>query len=116
VCAEAQPYLRFIDSTQRPGDLAGCGLRREHLEGRVYLRDSRGRLVSGMPALIALWSKIPSYRRLARVLNMPVLRQLSALMYDHVIAPSLALWARRRSRHAAMLHTQARPHRRVTWW
>ena len=110
--AEAQPHLRFIDSSQRPDDLASCGLRREHLERRVYLRDSRGQLLSGMPALIALWSRIPRYRKLAQVLNVPVLRQASALMYDHAIAPSLALWAKRRNRQRA----PARAHRRVTWW
>jgi hypothetical protein len=102
---------------QRPDDLASCGLRREHLERRVYLRDGRGQLVSGMPALVALWSRIPRYRRLAQVLNMPVLRQASILMYDHVIAPSLAFWANRRiRRHAATSRTQAHAHRRTTWW
>jgi len=117
LCAEAQPHLRFIDSTQLPDGLASCGLRREHLEGRVYLRDSRGQLVSGMQALIALWSKIPRYRRLAQLLNMPVLRQASALMYDHAIAPGLALWARRRIRRQALVSdTHMRAHRRVTWW
>jgi uncharacterized protein (TIGR01777 family) len=34
----------------RPDDLASCGLRREHLEQRVYLRDGRGQLVSRMRA------------------------------------------------------------------
>jgi hypothetical protein len=88
-----------------------------HHERRVYLRDGRGRLVSGMPALIALWSKTPRYYRLSQVLNMPVLRQASIVMYDHVIAPSLAFRANRRiRRHAPVLRTQARAHRRTTWW
>ena len=96
-CAEAPPDLRFIDSMRRPNELAQCHLRLEHLERRVYLRDARGRVISGMPALIALWSQVPGYRPLARILSWPVLRPISVLLYDNFIAPTLAYWASRRS-------------------
>jgi predicted DCC family thiol-disulfide oxidoreductase YuxK len=95
LCANSQPKFRFIDSMQRPNEFDRCGLRREHLERRVYLRDADGRIVSGMPALVHLWSTIPEYRWLSRVLALPVLRPISTLLYDHVIAPSLASWATR---------------------
>ena len=97
LCAKSQPNFRFIDSMQRPNDFVECGLRREHLERRVYLRDADGRILSGMPALVHLWSRMPEYRWLSKVLALPVLRPLSTLVYDHVIAPSLAFWA---TRHA----------------
>jgi uncharacterized protein (TIGR01777 family) len=98
LCASSQPALRFIDSVQRPNDLAACGLRGEHLERRVYLRDRDGCISSGMPALLRLWSSMPQYRRRSRVLGMPVLRQICALCYDHLVAPGLASWANRRPR------------------
>jgi hypothetical protein len=46
-----------------------------------------------MPALVFLWSKIPAYQWLSRILTLPVLRPLPTILYDHLIAPSLAFWA-----------------------
>jgi predicted DCC family thiol-disulfide oxidoreductase YuxK len=101
LCATSHPELRFIDSTQQPNEFASCGLRREHLERRVYLKDGEGRILSGMPAIIALWSRMPRYGWLATTLNLPVLRPATAALYDHVIAPTLTRWARTRARRAA---------------
>jgi uncharacterized protein len=101
LCATSRPELRFIDSTQQPNEFASCGLRREHLERRVYIRDSDGQILSGMPAIISLWSRMPRYGWLATMLNLPVLRPAAAALYDHVIAPTLAQWARTRARRAA---------------
>jgi predicted DCC family thiol-disulfide oxidoreductase YuxK len=58
------------------------------------LKDSKGRIVSGLPALIELWWRLPRYRWLARLTSAPVLKQVSVGLYDHVIAPSLTRWAR----------------------
>jgi uncharacterized protein (TIGR01777 family) len=97
VCAGA---LQFIDSTLTPNGLASYGLRLEHLERRVYLRDNHGKVLSGMPAIVALWSRMPGYHWLARVFSLPLLRQISIAMYDHAIAPSLAWWAKARVQRA----------------
>lgn len=96
LCAAERPDLHFMDSTQRPGVLAICGLRAEHLARRVYVRHSDGRILSGLPALIALWSTIPRYHWLARLLGLPLVRQLATLLYDQAIAPALASWASKR--------------------
>jgi predicted DCC family thiol-disulfide oxidoreductase YuxK len=98
VCATTRPGLRFIDSTRLQEEFSHCGLRREHLERRVYVRDGEGRILSGMPAIIALWLKMPGYERLARIFSLPVIRPTTVVLYDHVIAPTLAWWARTRSR------------------
>jgi len=98
LCAAPLPELRFIDSARAPNDLATCGLRREHLERRVYIRDGKGQILSGMPALLALWAQMPRYLWLSRLLGLPLVRQASEVLYDHVIAPSLALWARSKMR------------------
>ena len=101
LCADSQKSLQFIDAMQRPNDFAQCGLRREHLERRVYLKDSKGRIVSGLPALVELWSRMPQYRWLARVMKVPVIEPLSNGFYDHVLAPTLAAWARHRMTRAS---------------
>lgn len=97
-CAEGSMTLRFTDTAKHEGALAACGLGREHLERRLYLRDANGRLLSGMPALIELWSRLPGYRWLSVLLSAPLLRQLSAVVYDLGIAPGLAFRARRCAR------------------
>lgn len=96
LCGSGEPTLQFVDSMRRPNDFLDCGLRREHLERRVYMRAAGGRILSGMPALVYLWSKIPQYRWLSRLFGLPVLEPLSGLFYDHVVAPGLAFWAARR--------------------
>lgn len=97
LCADSQKSLRFIDAMQSPDALLQCGLRTDHLERRVYLKDSKGRIISGLPALIELWARMPQYRWLARVTSLPVIKPLSMGLYDHVIAPTLANWARFRA-------------------
>ena len=86
--------LRFNDSMRVSRPLAAYGLRREHLERRLYLRDEQGRILSGFPAVIALWARIPEYRWLARVFSWPPLRAFCESLYDHIVAPGLAYWAR----------------------
>jgi predicted DCC family thiol-disulfide oxidoreductase YuxK len=97
LCANLQSEFHFIPASQQPEALAQCGLRREHLERRVYLCRPDGRILSGMPALIALWSTMPRYRWLSTLVGLPLLRQLSVILYDHAIAPTLAFWANHRT-------------------
>jgi uncharacterized protein (TIGR01777 family) len=96
LCADSQASLKFIAASERPDAFAACGLRLDHLEKRVYLKDSAGRILSGLPALIQLWARMPRYRWLARVMSLPILGVMAAGFYDHAIAPSLAYWARAR--------------------
>jgi predicted DCC family thiol-disulfide oxidoreductase YuxK len=103
LCARTRPHIEFIDASQHPDDFADCGLRREHLERRVYIRDAAGRVISGMPALVALWSTLPRYRLLSRLFNLPVLRQASVMLYDHLVSPNLARWAEKRARRASLM-------------
>jgi uncharacterized protein len=103
ICATARPELRFFDSTQFPEEFSRCGLRREHLERRVYVRDSEGLILSGMPAIIALWRKMPRYEWLAKMVSLPLIRPTAVVLYDHVIAPTLFRWARSHSRSRIQL-------------
>ena len=101
ICASTAPEVQFIDSSRHARALENCGLRQEHLERRVYTRDADGRLLSGMSALIALWSRMPQYSPLAKLMQLPLIRPIAELVYDHLVAPGLALWAARRTRLVA---------------
>jgi uncharacterized protein (TIGR01777 family) len=92
--------LRFHDSMRVAQPLAAYGLRREHLARRLYLRDEHGRIVSGFGAVLALWARMPEYRRLARIFSWAPLRGFCETIYDHVVAPGLAYWARVRQEGA----------------
>jgi len=96
---ETQPGMRFMDSTQQGSDLAVCSLRREHIERRVYVRSTDGSILSGMPAIVAIWASLPRYQLLSMLCSLPLLRPISVLLYDHIVAPTLAFWARRRAGH-----------------
>src|SRR6185436_10478394 len=86
LCASSQKSLQFIDAMRRPEDFAPWRLHREHFERRVYLKDSNGRILSGLPALVELWSRLPQYRWLARVMELPVVKPVSNAIYDHALA------------------------------
>jgi hypothetical protein len=93
-CIATGTQMRFIDATRQAQPLSDCGLRTEHVEQRVYLRDHNGNILSGLPALIELWSRMPGYGWLARFFSLPGLHPVAAVLYDLVVAPSLAWWAR----------------------
>ncbi len=54
--------IRFHDSIRVAHPLTAYGLRREHLERRLYLLDEQGRMFSGFGAVLALWARMPGYR------------------------------------------------------
>jgi predicted DCC family thiol-disulfide oxidoreductase YuxK len=55
-----------------------------------------GVLLSGVPAFVALWSRMPRYRWLARIVGLPGIRHVASVAYDHVFAPLLYRWHRHR--------------------
>jgi hypothetical protein len=93
--------IRFVDGPRDAERLQACGLRPEHLESRLYLRDERGRITSGFEALLSLWERMPGYRQAARILGVPLLRAMGSALYDHVVAPTLTRWARHRAARVA---------------
>jgi len=85
--------MRFHDSMRVTQPLSAYGLRREHLERRLYLRDELGRMHSGFSAVLGIWKRL-GYHRLVAVFAWPPVFAVSETLYDHVVAPSLAYWAR----------------------
>ena len=71
------------------------GYDRDEVARRLHaVRD--GAVLIGVPAFIAMWSEIPRWRWLARVVNLPVIRQGAVLVYDFALAPALYALHRRR--------------------
>jgi len=59
-----------------------------------------GALTSGIPAFLVLWRQMPKYAWLARVIGLPVVKQVSVFGYDYVLAPLIYRWHLRRKRKA----------------
>jgi predicted DCC family thiol-disulfide oxidoreductase YuxK len=68
---------------------------------RLYVLDERGVMVSGMEALLIIWSSLPRRRWFGWLLTLPPLRPLANAMYDLVLAPLMHRWNQRRRSLAA---------------
>lgn len=109
ICSrEIRGYRRMAEASGAPivfedlrdTDLARWGIGDEAARKRLHVRRD-GRLISGVPAFIAVWNRLPRLAWLARVVDRPVLRPLAGLLYDRVAAPALyALDRYRRHRRA----------------
>lgn len=78
-------------------DLARWGVDADQAARRLHVRH-KGEVLSGIPAFLVLWSQMPGYRWLGRIVGLPGLRQLATLVYDHLLAPLLYRWHLRRVR------------------
>jgi predicted DCC family thiol-disulfide oxidoreductase YuxK len=79
-------------------DLARWGVSAEDARRRLHVI-ADGQVLSGMPAFVALWNALPRWRWLGRLVGLPGVRQIAALVYDHALAPMLyAMDVRRRRR------------------
>ena len=61
--------VRWLDLHQAGDELRAVGLDTEAAMRRIHLRASDGRLISGVPAFVALWDELPGYRRLAQAVR-----------------------------------------------
>lgn len=106
ICArEVRAYRRYTEthglavtylglSSDR---LADHGLTKGDAARRLHVVQG-GRVISGVPAFALLWDHIPKLRWLARLVRVPVVSRLAALVYDHILAPALFAMHRRRER------------------
>ncbi len=109
ICArEIAGYRRYCERRALPvefrdldrTDLASLGLTPEQAARRLHVIDG-GTLLAGTPAFLALWSAMPRFRPLARIVALPGLRQIATLVYEGLAAPALyALHRRRVARQA----------------
>lgn len=90
--------IRFDDLNAE--ERATWGLDRETAARRLHVRKN-GQIYSGIPAFVLLWKEMPRYRWLARLVSLPGVHWVACKVYDHVLAPVLYAWDKRRQRRAA---------------
>ena len=76
-------------------DLTVWGLTEDEAVRRLHVIQN-GEILTGVPAFIALWQDMQRYRWLARVVAIPPIRVCASLVYDHLLAPALYAWHRKR--------------------
>lgn len=89
--------LAFEDLAR--ADLSRHGLTRDGAARRIYAVEN-GRLLGGLDAFAAVWSRLPGLRWLARAARLPVLRPVLSFGYERIAAPALYALHRRRQRRA----------------
>ena len=101
---EVKHYARLSERAALPityddlgdaAELAKWGITPEDAAKRLHVRKS-GQIYAGIPAFLVLWREIPQYRWLARIVALPGLYWLACKIYDHLLAPTLYAWHRRR--------------------
>lgn len=105
VCAaEIDHYRAHAEARTIPlaflplSEAARFGLSEEQAARRLHVMKG-GRLLSGVPAFIALWEEMPRWRPLARIVGSPGVRHAAGFVYDRILAPALyAAHLRRRRR------------------
>jgi len=104
ICArEVGHYMRSAEAAGAPirfdgldgADLAAHGLDRDRAARRFHLV-REGQLLSGVDAFVALWTELPRWRWLARIVALPGIRQIAGVAYDRAAAPALYALHRRR--------------------
>ena len=109
VCSAGVAHIRrltggeddlWVDITTRPDALVNYGADVEAVKKRLHVIDQEGVLRVGIPAFAALWDETPRYRRLARILRLPLVRQGAAAFYE-LLAIVLYAWNKRRERRQA---------------
>lgn len=83
--------LNEIEKLTRWNVDADTAARRLHV-----LKD--GKLLTGIPAFVALWQDMPRYRWLARFASFPGINWLANKVYDLALAPAIYRWHVRRVR------------------
>ena len=92
--------MKFTDVCLNPAALEAYGLTLDNVKRRLYVRDGRGRITSGVDAFHAIWSTFPRYRRLAGILRLPIINTGAMLLYECVMAPTLVKWQAWREKHS----------------
>jgi predicted DCC family thiol-disulfide oxidoreductase YuxK len=101
ICSrEIALYRRLVEKTGaklvfedlNTADLRAWGLSPDQARRRLHAREGAQQLV-GVAAFRALWSHLPGWRWLARLIGLPGISYLAEVTYDRIAAP----WLYRRS-------------------
>jgi predicted DCC family thiol-disulfide oxidoreductase YuxK len=87
--------IEFRDINLEPDALARFGADVGDVRRRLYGLDAGGQLTIGADCAIEIWRRTPGHGWLARLLGLPVLRQITRFAYDR-FADVLYAWNRRK--------------------
>jgi predicted DCC family thiol-disulfide oxidoreductase YuxK len=87
--------IEFRDINLEPTALARFGAGVEDVRRRLYGVDAESRLFVGADCAIEVWRRTPGDAWLARLLGLPVVRQIARFGYDR-FADLLYAWNRRK--------------------
>jgi predicted DCC family thiol-disulfide oxidoreductase YuxK len=85
--------IEWVDVHTNPEAVSEVGASLEQVRERLHVKDPDGQLNVGADAFTRLWSQTRGQRWLAKLLRVPVLKQLTHLAYN-VFARLLYRWNR----------------------
>jgi predicted DCC family thiol-disulfide oxidoreductase YuxK len=85
--------IDFRDINLEPDALSRFGVRVNDIRRRLHATDEDGRIYVGVDCAIEIWRRTPGDERLARIVGLPAVRQISGLGYD-LFADLLYVWNR----------------------
>ena len=78
--------IAWCDVSEEPETLAAFGIGAEEAQRRLHVVDADGTLLAGADAFALLWSALPGYRRLGRLIASPGFSAFAHAVYDSGIA------------------------------
>ena len=85
--------IEFRDINLEPDALSGFGADVNDVRRRLHAVDADGRFFAGIACAIEIWRRTPGDEWLARVVGLPVIRQIAGFGYDR-FADVLFAWNR----------------------
>jgi predicted DCC family thiol-disulfide oxidoreductase YuxK len=85
--------IEWVDVHEHPEAVSEVGASLEQVRERLYVKDPNGQLNVGADAFTRLWSQTPGQRWLAKLFQLPVLRQFTRASYN-IFARLLYRWNR----------------------
>jgi predicted DCC family thiol-disulfide oxidoreductase YuxK len=74
--------IEWRDVSAAPGALAEFGIDAEGARRRLHVLDPDGTLLAGADAFALLWSALPGYRRLGRLVASPAFNAIAHAIHD----------------------------------
>jgi predicted DCC family thiol-disulfide oxidoreductase YuxK len=96
LCVKRGIDLGFEKISEKGPMLQSAGLSVMDAKRRLHVRTADGQVKVGVDAFLALWAQMPIYRALGRLVAIPGIYHLAVVVYNHVLAPLLFWWDKRR--------------------
>jgi predicted DCC family thiol-disulfide oxidoreductase YuxK len=96
LCIKRGIDLGFEKISDKGPVLNSSGLSVTDAKRRLHVRTSDGYVKVGVDAFLALWAHMPIYKYLGRLVAIPGIYHLAVVVYNHVLAPLLFWWDKRR--------------------